>query len=337
MTTGTSSAVRNREARVYLDGVAAELADLPQDDRADLLDELAAHVDELVAETDVPLPARLGSPAEYAAELRASAGLPPAQARGRAGARVRERFVGIAERRQVVAIRGFLGALRPFWWVLRAWVVVGIVAMWPGQTTPAWADAMPLIPRVGTPLVGLVVLLAVVVASVQLGRRGRSLPTGGRRGVLALNVVAAVMLVPVLVSVGESSVQRNVYHSVHRVQVAPTEGVYASGSRVRNIYAYDASGTLLHDVRLYDQDGLPVSLGPAPDGTRKPVVDGQGRLVENAFPYRYVEPEGAVADPDAGPSVDVPPLAAVVTPTPAPSASSRPGGGEASGPSDGKR
>ncbi len=330
MTTGTSTAVRNREAQEYLDGVAAELADLPHEDRADLLDELAAHVDELAGESDASLTSRLGSPAEYAAELRASAGLPPAQARGRTGARVRERFVGIAARRQVVAIRAFLGALRPFWWILRAWVVVGLVAMWPGQTTPTWADAMPLVPRVGNSLVGLVVLLAVVVASVQVGRRGRSLPTGGRRGVLALNVVAAVMLVPVLVSVGESSVQRNVYHSVQRVQVVPTEGVFSGGSQVRNIYAYDAAGTLLHDVRLYDQSGVPLSLGLAPDGTRKPVVDGQGRLVENAFPYRYVEPDGTVADPDAGPPVDAPPLAAVVPPTPAPSPSGEqgPGGGK---------
>lgn len=39
--TGTSMMTRSRESQDYLDGVAARLADLPVEDRADLLDELA--------------------------------------------------------------------------------------------------------------------------------------------------------------------------------------------------------------------------------------------------------------------------------------------------------
>ena len=80
---------------------------------------------------------------------------------------------------------------------------------------------------------------------------------------------------------------------------------------------------MLHDVRLYDQDGTPLSLGLAADGTRKPVVDEQGRLVQHAFPYRYVEPDGTVADPEAGPAVDAPPLVGA-EPTPTPTASASP-------------
>ena len=325
MTVDSSLTARSDEAARYVDGVAAQLADLPDEDRADLLDELAAHVDELVAEGDTPLAVRLGSPAEYAAELRASAGLPPVRSRGRAGTRALDRLHRTAGHPRVRATGDFLGSLRAVWWVLRAWVVVGLVAMWPGQTTPTWADAMPVIPRVGTPLVGLLVLLAAVVASVQLGRRSRSLGAARRWALVALNVGSALLLIPVLVSVGEATHPNYVYVDSGTTEVPPHEGVYAAGNQVLNIYAYDASGRMLHDVRLFDQSGRPLTLGLSSDGTRQVVVDAQGRLVENAFPYRYLEPDGTVAHPDAGPTVSAPPLggAAAPTATPAPSPKGR--------------
>jgi hypothetical protein len=318
-----TTTTRSREAQDYLDGVAAALADLPDDDRADLLDELAAHLDELATEGETPLATRLGRPAEYAAELRASAGLPAAQG-GVTGLLVRERLRRLEERRAVRAARDFLVSLRPAWWVLRAWVLVGLVAMWPGQTTPTWADAMPLVPRVGTPLAGLLVLLVVVVVSVQVGRRARSLSAGRQLAVQVVNVGAALMLLPVLVSVGENSHPNYVYVESEPVVAAPHEGVYASGRQVWNIYAYDAAGAMLHDVRLYDQAGRPLSLGLRPDGTRKPVVDQQGRLVDNAYPYRYVEADGTVANPDAGPSIDAPPLLGVPVATTSPTPTATP-------------
>jgi len=325
MTVDSSLTARSDEAARYVDGVAAQLADLPDEDRADLLDELAAHVDELVAEGDTPLTDRLGSPAEYAAELRASAGLPPARSRGRAGAQALDRLRRAAGHPWVRAAGDLLGALRPVWWVIRAWVVVGLVAMWPGQTTPTWADFMPLVPRIGTPLVGLLVLLAAVTASVQLGRRTPVRGARGRWAVVALNVCTALLLVPVLANVGEATHPGYVYIGSGTTEVPPHDGVYAAGHQVWNIYAYDANGRMLHDVRLFDQGGRPLSLGLSPDRTRQVVVDAQGRLVENAFPYRYLEPDGTVAHPDAGPTVSAPPLggaaAPVATPTPSPSAS----------------
>ena len=325
MTVDSSLTARSDEAARYVDGVAAQLADLPEEDRADLLDELAAHVDELVAEGDTPLADRLGSPAEYAAELRASAGLPPARARGRAAAQAVDRARRMAGHPRVRATSDFLAALRPVWWVLRAWVVVGLVAMWPGQTTPTWADAMPLVPRIGTPMVGLVLLLAAVVASVQLGRRTQALGARRRWAVVALNVGTALLLIPVLVNVGEATHPRPIYIDSGTTEVPPHQGVYAAGHQVWNIYAYDASGRMLHDVRLFDQSGRQLSLDLSADPTRQVVVDAQGRLVENAFPYRYLEPDGTVAHPDAGPTVSAPPLGgpAAPTATPAPSPSAR--------------
>jgi hypothetical protein len=326
MTTGPSTTLRSLEAQHYLDGVATALADLPDEDRADLLDELAVHVDELVAESEEPLTQRLGPPGDYAAELRASAGLPPARARGRAGSRAAARLRGLGDRREIAAARTFLGSLRPVWWVLRAWVVVGIVAMWPGQTSPAWSDGLPLVPRVVTAEVGLIVLALAVWASVQLGRGALAAP---RRAVLVLNVVAGLLAVPVLAScTDQANDVAYVESGPQVVEVTPREGVWANGDQVWNLYAYDAQGNLLHDVRLYDQDGAPLTLGLASDVTRKPVVDGKGRLIENVFPYRYVEPDGTVRDPDAGPTIDAPPLvglpAASATPGPAATSSGSP-------------
>jgi len=57
----------------YVDRVSFELHDLPWRTRRDLVSELRTHLDELPAGTD--LAARLGPPEQYAADLRAAAGL----------------------------------------------------------------------------------------------------------------------------------------------------------------------------------------------------------------------------------------------------------------------
>lgn len=106
---------------------------------------------------------------------------------------------------------------------------------------------------------------------------------------------------------------------------------------LRPAYAYDAAGRMLHDVRLYDQAGDPISLGLRPDGTRKPVVDQQGRLVDNAYPYRYLEADGTVANPDAGPTVDAPPLVGVPAPSTSTAASPTAGNPTAANPTAGNR
>ena len=68
MTTGATVA-RSQEAQSYLDRVGAALADLPEEERADMLDELGTHVDEIAAEGTSSLDARLGSPEDYAAHI----------------------------------------------------------------------------------------------------------------------------------------------------------------------------------------------------------------------------------------------------------------------------
>jgi hypothetical protein len=87
----------------------------------------------------------------------------------------------------------------------------------------------------------------------------------------------------------------------------------AYGDRqVRNVYAYDRSGRLLHDVRLYDESGHPLNVGaakPANDPLRRQVRTRGGRLVLNAFPIRYFQPgTSTIAHPNASPRPRVAPL-----------------------------
>jgi hypothetical protein len=63
---------------VYLEALRAELADLAPEEREDVLSEVEPSLLEAAADGDEPIAARLGAPADFAADLRASAGLPPA-------------------------------------------------------------------------------------------------------------------------------------------------------------------------------------------------------------------------------------------------------------------
>jgi hypothetical protein len=82
------------------------------------------------------------------------------------------------------------------------------------------------------------------------------------------------------------------------------------GTVVKNVYAYDRNGRLLHDVRLYDAHGAPLDFGrhfANPD--RRRVFDRTGAEVFNAFPVRYFEPgTRRVARPNAGPRIVAPKL-----------------------------
>ena len=84
MTTASGSSA---EIEAYLAAVRASLSDIAEDERADLLAEVEASLVEAAGEGDRPI-ASLGPPEEFAAELRASAGLgepteAPAAPRGR--------------------------------------------------------------------------------------------------------------------------------------------------------------------------------------------------------------------------------------------------------------
>ncbi len=232
--------------------VRAELADLSADDLDDLTDGLEADLAESLEED----PTReLPDPVAYAMELRTAAGLPPETKPGRGlrGA-VRGMTSGMRSTRdQVVAslrehpmtagMLGFAEALRPTWWVLRAWVAYWLVAAIFGSEGGLFPHDL-----------WWLVLLAFVVISVQLGRgrwRARGVPTL----VVVGNIVAVIAVLPVLVAAGSWSGSSEVYLAS---EPEPTAGTTMNDRPVTNIYAYDADGKPLKDVQLFDQDGAPL-------------------------------------------------------------------------------
>ncbi len=168
MTTSTVAPQIAAFARAVRDA----LADLPEEERDELTEGLEADLSEAYAED---LSNTLPDPVEYAAELRSAAGLPQRQA-SRSGLFAEVVRAGRNTARDVlVAVRGnaaaaslldFLAALRPFWWVVRAWV-----AAWCVSTAFGYSNGFVL---EGGWMVGLAVF---VVVSVQWGRGRWTFPS----------------------------------------------------------------------------------------------------------------------------------------------------------------
>lgn len=280
------------EVGTYVERVRAALADLPPDDREELLEDLRDHLTEVAGEDgDGSLEALLGPPESYAAELRSSAGLPPAPAGS-----VRDRVAALGERAWLRSTAQFLPELLPGWWVLR-----GVLLAWVGAL---WLGAGPAF-----------VLLAVVavVGSVLLGVRARA-DRDDRRlhradvGVTAAAVAAAVLAL-FFAAAGST------------LQPAP---VYETGPApvldgVTNIHPYSSDGRPLTDVLLYDQDGRPIVL-PA-DGqdaggraiSTVPRYGTDGRVVGNVYPREQTVTDYAV-ELDGTPTVRRAPVPTVTPP-----------------------
>ena len=319
------TATSDLRVETYLRAVAAQIDDLPRSDREDLLLEIREHLDHIALETSSPLESRLGSPQAYAAELRTSAGLPlrATSTRARVWQQVAPSLQAWRARPGVASTVAFLTSVRPVWWVARAWLAVCAVAVLRWDSWNAWSDRLPVVPRVGSGWLGLVVLLGAVLLSVQLGRVAWG--PRMRRAVVVLNVLLVLAAVPVLQSLRLTTardVNERSSVAVQYLDAPPRNGVFASGSQVRNLYAFDAQGHLLTDVRIYTDEGIPLDLELGQDATRRIIFDVTGHAVENSYPIRYFEPgTRTVAHPAAAPQVLAPPLVPAPR-TPAPTGTS---------------
>lgn len=251
----------------YAARVRAALSDLPATDREALIPDLEGHLAEVAAEGE--LTELLGAPEQYAAELRSSAGLPPV---GRPAGRRRWAWLR--------AVREFLPQLRPAWWVLRGLVSAGLVGL----------------VLSGGLLLGLLLAVAAVPASVMLGQRAARDP-GLRWADLTASVVSVLA---VLLSIGLIGSTSTVGSSSG--EVAPQPAGRAPGlSEVTNLYPYSSDGTPLRDVQLYDQNGDPVELSADPPGApivRYPRQTRDGGFVDNVYPQRQaVEDQGYGTEP----------------------------------------
>jgi len=314
-TTVIGSAEQVEDVRAYVRAVRAWLGDLPADEVEDLTAGMEADLAERAAESGGPLGGLLGEPEAYAAELRAAAGLPP---------RVDVVAVPDAVQREpwtdrlardahgLVARHPWLRELRPTWWLARGavagWVVAAVLGT--GRTL--------LLPLVGA---ALSMWLGLVL------RRREPLGAGTRFALGAGNVLAVVLLLPMVASYTDGS-------SGFSEEAAAAPGypsqVVANGEPVENLYAYDAAGNRLEGVRVYDQTGraLVVGLDPLLDG-RNPDLpvrpdDGLPNVAADVFPLTWPGHD-AWQDPGFGwtPPLTLPPLAGA-TALPAPSATASP-------------
>lgn len=323
------NATTTPEAETYLAAVRAELADLPDADREELLEDLEQHLVEVAAEADGPLDQQLGSPAEYAAELRASAGLGSGPRRSRFEqflARDVARVKALKAHPRLTAVRSFVAELQPGWWLVRAYALLLAYSL-----AHVGAGAGFPIPRIlGNRTLGLIVLAFAVVGSVWLGRRR----TMGWR--IVDGAVTALALFATLAAVGMLNAASASPATVYD-EGTMTEGVgdyygdidgglhRAAGGPVTNIYPYDVRGRLLHDVRLYDQNGKPLEIVReyTPSGRRVLTsypTDLEGRPVTNAFPQQQAV-RGRAGNAAAAPAdLSVPPLVAEPEQDPSPQA-----------------
>jgi hypothetical protein len=338
------------EVSAFVAQVRDRLGDLEGEVREELVGGLEADIAELVA--DGGSVSELGDPRAYADELRAAAGIEravlpsrpePEEARrfGQRRAavwaggtvahlldRARRRWAEVVE---VPALRGtweFLVTLRPAWWVMRAWVAMQLLDL----VTQA-RDMTTLLPMVGGPVLGSLLWVAAVVASVQIGRN-RLWPGAGpqRRAVaravlLGLNALAIVVTPVVLATFPDDGTWAGQGYG-YTVE-EPPPGLVMNGEAVANVFPYDAEGNPLTGVQLFDQDGRPLSVtrtaGEVYDELRErvtvtyPWFNGEQRLY-NVFPLPRREqaayPAGWQLKADAwtsttAPSLPTPPLAAV--------------------------
>jgi hypothetical protein len=324
-TTVIGAAGQVEDVRAYVQAVRAWLGDLPPDEVEDLTAGMEADLAERAAESGGPLGGLLGEPEAYAAELRSAAGLPPRVDVVVPDAVRAEPWTGrlAREAHEVVARHPWLRELRPTWWLAR-----GAVA--------GWVVAEVL----GTGRVVLLPLLGAAL-SMWLGlvlRRREPLGTGPRVALGAGNALAVVLLLPMLAFYTAGSGD---FTDVSGPALPPA-GISADGGQITNVFAYDAAGRRLTDVRLYDQYGHPLAVSP--DAVPMPGgPDGQGPdpaswppdpRVMSVFPLRL----SATGDPwtstegEWAPPVVIAPLAATATSsaTPSPSASGSPSAGPAS-------
>ena len=293
----------------YLEAVRAELADLPDDDRVEMLEDVKAHLLEVAAEDDEPLETRLGPPAGYAAELRAAAGLPPhvpaaGQSAGVGFAARVTRWPAVEALREVHRsvrhtavyreVRTLGAALQPAWWIARAYIVtvtIGILTNGGGALSVFSRSRNLrmlglLFPSIASKrLVGFVILLLLTAASVAWSRAAK-----GNRLLTTLTIAGNIVVVWAALMIFENI---GGYGHFDSFASRPPPAIPSFGpphatalGDVVNIYPYAADGTPLKNVLLYDQDGNPITgVVTDPYTEEYGYRDVNGQLVPNLFPY----------------------------------------------------
>ena len=231
MQTLTDSTIEDFAASVRL-----ELRDLPKSVIEELTGDLESSLQE--RRDDEGEDFQLGSPIEYATELREAAGVSPKPARARAFSS--KLFVASVEswfRKNAMtrAVLEFGISVRPLWWVLRAviaWVLLGGLL----SSTTSW-----------------IVLTIFVFLSVQWGRKKWFTNRFFAALLLPLNLLAIVLLVPAQDSVLRSI--NSVNAEIDYGQAISNSGLNMDGNPITEIQAFDEKGDLVTGLTFKDSSG----------------------------------------------------------------------------------
>jgi hypothetical protein len=328
----TTHLAQHPDVAAFVAAVRARLGDLTEEEREELVGGLEADLAERLAEGETDL----GDPEAYATELRAAAGLEvrrrrsgvlrpavrmtPAEITRELDRARRAWFALMARDGHVAAAWDIVLAMRPAWWVLRAWLAVELLDRLVGPSE--YATVMP---SLGLGVWGPLLLVVAVVVSVQLGRRvwwPASEADGSlaaRLVLLGLNGLAVVVLMSTVLGgwfIRPWDAHALANGEIYQQDNTPDEhGLMSDGHYVRNVFAYDAAGKPLTGVQLYDQKGRPLDLVQDPyiafygaaDGRvlTYPWLNGSQQLW-NVFPLP-VRSQGGTERPDAAWSSSRPP------------------------------
>jgi hypothetical protein len=293
-----------QDVRAYLAEVERNLDDLPADERRELLEDLEQHLAEVAAEDEGSLSDRLGPPDAYAAELRASAGLPAREdgSQETTFAAIRRRVSVWLYHAPVRSFRSLLGELRPGWWVLRGYL--GVLAVDAVLFTYGIDHLVSPIPSfAGSQTIGLAAVVVAVFVSIQLGRRSRE-PLF-RVISVAANIAGAITFFAAVVAYGGSSYAGPVEYEA----AVPGFLVHGDGSPISNVCAYDSKLRPLKNVLLYDQSGRPiVDTAPVEWGGQSLAGSELERNIGNAYPRKQltIDPATGELHPFSCPTLDEP-------------------------------
>ncbi len=287
----------NERIRSFAASVRTHLGDLPGDEVEEIISGLIADLTDQANDSDGAL--ELGDPGEYAAELRAAAGLPE-RVDGATRVPLRERVrawrehtaARIRQNPAAAWVLDLLVSLRPAWWVLRGW---GLYAAGNGIVRHSGP-----IPRT---LVGWLTLGVLFLISVQWGR-GRWLPQNFVRHVRTVASVIALLALPFAITSATAPQFTYIsYEEGPTYEEAPAQGLLLDGVQVGNIFAYDENGDPIDRVQLFTDKGTPLNLYGADSKylgydwsiddegrVHVPWADSFDRDTWNVYPLRTGEP-----------------------------------------------
>ena len=308
---------QHNDIATYAAAVRAALSDLPPNKRELVLEDIEDHLAEVAVESELPLASRLGTPEAYAAELRAAyeGGQSVARRRlPRSRRLLRAAILQISGSRTYQAVRDYLPELRPAWWVLRAYLIVLVLAvMFHGNET---IHPIPN-PFTSGGILELIAMAAAIVFSIKVGRWSASRRSGLSWPLRAGNAVVALSG---LIALGTMSTIPS-WVAYYSASGNGMPDAYAAAP-LTNIYVYTIDGKPLDGVLLYDQDGRPLVVNASGYGiTSEYPTAADGQPITNEYPLTQTTMDGSRVVP---PRVVVPPVSPSTSPSPPPSPSATP-------------